>query len=203
MTGHEVVAVGRARLGSLARPAADVDAVIHVAGVNRATDDELVDGNVAPGPGVSDALERRQRRDGRLRQLHPGRQRIGVRRRARPARPTCCGAAAGDGRSLRRRAACPTSSGSTDAPATTPSSRRSSTARSPVTGPEIADRPIELLHAQGAAQALLDALGPDSPGERAPGAHPDLGAGRCGTRSSGSTRPTSRAPTSHAMADRL
>ena len=54
---------------------ADADAVIHVAGVNRADDDELVDGNVGLARDVAAALARPCRRRRRLRQLHPGRQR--------------------------------------------------------------------------------------------------------------------------------
>ena len=45
-TDHEVVAVGRADWRRLPELVADVDAVVHVAGVNRASDEELVEGNV-------------------------------------------------------------------------------------------------------------------------------------------------------------
>jgi UDP-2-acetamido-2,6-beta-L-arabino-hexul-4-ose reductase len=55
-TDHEVVPVGRADWHRLPDLVGDVDAVIHVAGVNRAPDDELVDGNVSLARDVADAL---------------------------------------------------------------------------------------------------------------------------------------------------
>ena len=48
LTDHEVVPVGRAEWSELSALLSDADAVIHIAGVNRAdTDDEVRDGNIA------------------------------------------------------------------------------------------------------------------------------------------------------------
>ena len=47
VAGHEVVAVARADWGRLPELISDVDAVIHIAGVNRGTAAEVEDGNVA------------------------------------------------------------------------------------------------------------------------------------------------------------
>ncbi len=68
--------------------------MIHVAGVNRASDDELVDGNVGLARDVADALGRHDRDAGRLRQLDPGRQRHRRTPRARSRPPTLLHAAA-------------------------------------------------------------------------------------------------------------
>lgn len=46
LTDHEVVAVGRTTFPNLPKLVADADAVIHLAGANRATDSELLRGNV-------------------------------------------------------------------------------------------------------------------------------------------------------------
>ncbi|MGI8434601.1 MAG: NAD-dependent epimerase/dehydratase family protein, partial [Nocardioidaceae bacterium] len=46
LTDHEVVPVTRATWSELPQLAGDVDAIIHVAGVNRATPDEVERGNV-------------------------------------------------------------------------------------------------------------------------------------------------------------
>ena len=55
-TDHTVVAVGRDTWSQLPGLVADADAVIHVAGINRADDSELVDGNVALAADVATAV---------------------------------------------------------------------------------------------------------------------------------------------------
>lgn len=52
---HDVVAVDRAAMADLDRLVSDADAIVHVAGVNRADDSELVADNVALAQAVSDA----------------------------------------------------------------------------------------------------------------------------------------------------
>lgn len=57
LTDHEVVSVGRDEWGALPSLVADADAVIHIAGVNRAeSDDEVRDGNVALARQLADAI---------------------------------------------------------------------------------------------------------------------------------------------------
>ena len=57
LTDHEVVAVDRSSFGTLGKMMATADAVIHVAGVNRAeTDAEVVDGNVQLAEAVASAV---------------------------------------------------------------------------------------------------------------------------------------------------
>lgn len=59
LTDHEVVPVGREEWGDLSSLLADADAVIHIAGVNRAeSDDEVRDGNVALARDLADAIAR-------------------------------------------------------------------------------------------------------------------------------------------------
>ena len=58
-TGHDVVAVGRSEWSRLPEHAADVDAIIHVAGVNRAEPGELVSGNKQLAVDVAHAVAAR------------------------------------------------------------------------------------------------------------------------------------------------
>jgi len=55
LTEHAVVAVGREQWAELALHAKGVDAIIHVAGVNRATDAEVERGNIALAQDVTEA----------------------------------------------------------------------------------------------------------------------------------------------------
>lgn len=57
-TTHEVVAVERNDWGRLDELAHDVEAVIHVAGVNRGTDKEVAEGNIELAQGLATALSR-------------------------------------------------------------------------------------------------------------------------------------------------
>ena len=152
--GHEVVPVVTAADWDDAGVVdhADVDAVVHVAGVNRGDPPTTCATATSPWPGrSSDALPARAARaPDRLRQLRPVRQRHAVRAR-QGARVATCSAEAADARRtrLRRRAAAQPLRRARPAATTTRSSqtfvcrgdrrgacRRSTTARSP------------LLHAQ-------------------------------------------------------
>ena len=53
---HEVIPVSRSSFGRLSEFAADAEAIVHLAGINRATDDELVDGNIALAQDVAAAV---------------------------------------------------------------------------------------------------------------------------------------------------
>ena len=57
LTDHEVVAVGRAAFGELDRLAADADAIVHLAGINRDSEAELNQGNLRLAEGVSRAAK--------------------------------------------------------------------------------------------------------------------------------------------------
>jgi UDP-2-acetamido-2,6-beta-L-arabino-hexul-4-ose reductase len=170
-TDHEVVPVGRGEWNRLSELAADVDAIIHVAGVNRASDEELVETNVSLARDLAGALSGR----GAIPVVYANSIQVGN------------GTAYAEGKSqaadvLRdaTRAAggrfvdvlLPNLFGEHGRPGY--NSFVATFVDRVVSGdvPEIADRPIELLHAQGAAQALLDALSPDSPASVQPAAHP-------------------------------
>lgn len=170
-TDHEVVPVGRSDWHRLPDLVGDVDAVIHVAGVNRAPDDELVDGNVSLAQGVADALSgtsgvvvvfANSIQVGNGSAYAAGKeQAAGVLRTA---------AQRSGGRLVDVHL--PNLFGEHGRPGY--NSFVATFVDRVISGdrPEIADRPIELLHAQGAAQALLDALDPDSPNTVRPAAHP-------------------------------
>lgn len=55
LTGHEVVAVDRPEWADLRSYARGVDAILHIAGVNRGTDDEVERGNLELAHAVADA----------------------------------------------------------------------------------------------------------------------------------------------------
>ena len=170
-TDHELVPVGRAEWARLPELVVDVDAVIHVAGVNRASDEELVEDNVALAQDLTAALAPTS----------------GVTVVFANSIQVGNGTAYAEGKSqasdVLREAAdrtggrfvdvlLPNLFGEHGRPGY--NSFVATFVDRVVSGdtPEIADRPIELLHAQGAARALLEALAPDSPGTVRPGAHP-------------------------------
>lgn len=55
---HEMIPIGRENFDDLSEAVKHADAVIHVAGINRALDDEIIRGNVALAERVVNALER-------------------------------------------------------------------------------------------------------------------------------------------------
>lgn len=56
LTDHDVVAIGRSHWPDLAVHASGVDAIVHVAGVNRGSDSEIEHGNVGLAQTVADAV---------------------------------------------------------------------------------------------------------------------------------------------------
>lgn len=170
-TDHEVVAVGRADWHRLDELVADVDAVIHVAGVNRASDAELVEGNLALARDVAQALAATSDvsvvfansiQVGNGSAYAAGKEQAAAELR---------GAVEGTGGRFVD-VHLPNLFGEHGRPGY--NSFVATFVDRVIAGerPEIADRPIELLHAQGAAQALLDALGTGSPETVRPAARP-------------------------------
>ena len=157
LTDHEVVPVGRDNLDDLPALCEGADAVIHIAGVNRGTDDEVANGNQRLARQVGDAVTA----SGGARIVFANSIQAGN------------GSPYGDGKA---------EAGEILADAAKKSGSRYVDVRLPnifgehgrprynsfvatfveavVNGaePEIADRPVELLHVQSAAQSLIDAL---------------------------------------------
>lgn len=170
-TDHEVVPVGRGEWARLPELAVDVDAVIHVAGVNRATDEELVATNVALARDLAEALAARSGIPVVFaNSIQVGNGTAYAEGKARAAQVLREAVGASGGRFVD--VLLPNLFGEHGRPGY--NSFVATFVDRVVSGdrPEIADRPIELLHAQGAAQALLDALLPDSPATVQPPAHP-------------------------------
>ncbi len=170
-TDHEVVAVGRSEWHRLSELVTDVDAVIHVAGINRAADDELVDGNVALAQGVADALDGTSSKVlvfANSIQVGNGSAYAAGKEQAATVLRTAAGRNGGRFVDVHL----PNLFGEHGRPGY--NSFVATFVDRAISGerPEIAERPIELLHAQGAAQALLDALDPASPDTVRPVAHP-------------------------------
>lgn len=170
-TEHEVVPVGRSDWHRIPELAADVDAVIHVAGVNRAADDELVDGNVALAQDVADALDGTSSKVlvfANSIQVGNGSAYAAGKEQAAAVLRAAAGRTGGRFVDVHL----PNLFGEHGRPGY--NSFVATFVDRAISGerPEIADRPIELLHAQGAAQALLDALEPASPDTVRPAAHP-------------------------------
>ena len=170
-TGHEVVPVGRADWHRLPKLVAGVDAIVHIAGINRASDDELVEGNVGLARDVADALAgtsgvvvvfANSIQVGNGTAYAAGKEQASAVLRAASERS--------GGRFVD--VLLPNIFGEHGRPAY--NSFVATFVDRVISGdtPELADRPIQLLHAQGAAQALLDALEPGSPGTVRPVAHP-------------------------------
>ena len=155
---HDVVTVGRAdwhRLGSLLR---DADAVIHVAGVNRGPEDEVERANVALATDVARAV-RTSERVGRV--VYADSIQAG--------NGTPYGTGKATGASVLREAA--TAAGAELVDVLLPNlfgehgrpdynSFVATFCAAIVAGhtPQVVDNVVELLHAQGAARALLDGL---------------------------------------------
>jgi UDP-2-acetamido-2,6-beta-L-arabino-hexul-4-ose reductase len=170
-TDHEVVPVGRADWHRVPAIVADVDAVVHVAGVNRAPDDEVVEANVSLARGLADVLVATEG----LPVVFANSVQVGngtpyAEGKERAAEVLRAAAEQSGGRFVD--VLLPNLFGEHGRPAY--NSFVATFVERAIAGeaPDIVDRPIELLHAQGAAQALLDALVPGSPAQVRPEAHP-------------------------------
>jgi len=159
VTDHEVHPVTRENWSHLTDMVADADAIIHIAGVNRAaTDDEVEQGNIHLGEDVAEAINSATRP---IRVVMAGT--IQVERdnpygRGKLAAQNCIAEAtrAHDGRFVEVRL--PNLFGEHGHP--NYNSFVATFVDAVINGeaPQINDNPVELLHAQDAAQSLLDAL---------------------------------------------
>jgi len=158
LTGHEVIAVDRAGWADLRDHARGVDAIVHIAGVNRGSDDEVKQGNVELAQAVADAAlaSGTAPRIIYANSVHSG-----------SASPYGTGKSAAAG----ILATAADTLGSQIVDVRLPNlfgehgrprynSFVATFAHAVITGeaPLIADRPVDLLHVQGAAQALIDGL---------------------------------------------
>jgi len=158
LTDHEVAAVGRQEWSDLARHAAGADAIIHVAGVNRGSNTEVERGNVALARDVAGAA----RASGSA-------PRIVYANSIQSGNDSPYGVGKGTASDVLAAAAREIGSGYVDV--RLPNlfgehgrPRYNSFVATFVDSvirretPQITNRPVELLHAQGAAQALVDGL---------------------------------------------
>ena len=169
-TEHTSVGVGRADWHRLPELVVDVDAVIHVAGVNRAGDEELVSANVALARDLADALAPTSGVPVVFaNSIQVGNGSAYAKGKAAAAEVLRAAASSTSDRFVD--VLLPNLFGEHGRPGY--NSFVATFVDRVVSGdtPEITDRPIELLHAQGAAQALLDALAPGSPGTVRPDGH--------------------------------
>ncbi len=158
LTEHDVVAVDRADWADLRRLAHGADAIVHIAGVNRGTDDEVERGNVELARAVADAA------------LASGSApRIVYANSVQSGNASPYGAGKSAAAEILARAAGELGSHFVDARLPNLfgehgrpryNSFVATFVHAVVNGevPQIADRPVDLLHVQGAAQALIDAL---------------------------------------------
>lgn len=158
LTGHEVVAVDRAEWPDLARYVQDADAIVHLAGVNRGADDEVVQGNIVLARAVAEVA----RGCGRS-------PRIVFANSVQSTTDTPYGAAKRAASEILAKAAADLGAPYVDVQLPNLfgehglaryNSFVATFARAVIDGqtPEIVDRPIRLLHVQRAAQVLIDAL---------------------------------------------
>lgn len=157
-TGHSVVAISRDSWAGLAAAVADCDAVIHVAGINRADDDALSSGNAALAQDVADAVvaARRPIRVVYANSIQSGNDTaygVGKQRAAEilDAAATATGGSLVDVR-------LPNLFGEHGRPGYNSFVATFVAAAIASDSPDIADRDITLLHVQGAARALIEAL---------------------------------------------
>ncbi|WP_324650021.1 NAD-dependent epimerase/dehydratase family protein [Georgenia sp. H159] len=156
-TPHAVVPVGRAGWSDLPGLVRDADVILHLAGVNRGTDREVLDGNVRLAEDVAAAVRGSQHRPA-----------IVFANSVRAGESTSYGAgkhgaaailaqAASDTGSRFADVALPNLFGEHGKPAY--NSFVATFVASVIRGetPDIADREIELLHAQDAAQSIINA----------------------------------------------
>ena len=170
--GHDVAPVGRGEWGELAGHLRDADAVVHVAGVNRGGEDEVEHGNVRLATDLAAALS--AAREG-IRIVYANSVQIGNGTpygRGKEEAATILAAAAADRRGVLRDVLLPNLFGEHGRPGY--NSFVATFVDHVLHGrsPEVADREISLLHAQGAAQALMDELGVEATGQARPAGTP-------------------------------
>ncbi|GAA1432551.1 NAD-dependent epimerase/dehydratase family protein [Microlunatus lacustris] len=158
VAGHEVVPVGRDAWSLLPDLLVDVDAVIHVAGVNRGSDDQVEHGNVILAQELTAALPqaRQLRHLVFANSIQSGTDSPYGRGKARAAE--LLGTSA---RSLGASFAdvhLPNLFGEHGRPDYNSFVATFVAAVLAGRAPDVVDRPIELLHVQGAAEALIDGL---------------------------------------------
>jgi len=160
---HEVSVVARDNWADLYGLVAEADAVVHIAGVNRGLDDEVRDGNLRLAGDVADAV---RRADHPLRVVYANSIQEG---NGTPYGVGKGGAAEtlktlrGDGHTVVD-VHLPNIFGEHGRPQYNSFVATFVHAVARGEAPQVVDRPVELLHAQGAAQALIDGLTTD--GER-------------------------------------
>lgn len=157
-TDHEVVAVDRDDFADLPALARDADAIIHLAGVNRGTDEEVAEGNVALARTVAYAVRSSDRapRVVFANSIQSDRENV-YGKAKREASETIAAAASEAGTSFVD-VLLPNLFGEHGRPAY--NSFVATFVHEVVAGrePQVKDNRVELLHVQGAAQALIDGL---------------------------------------------
>ena len=159
LTDHDVVPVSRENWSDLDQLVTDADAVIHLAGVNRAqTDDEVEDGNLRLGTDVARAISAAGRP---LRVVMAGTiqvERDNAYGRGKLAAQRAIAEAATNAGGHFVDVCLPNLFGEHGLPAY--NSFVATFVRDTIAGtlPQLNDSPIELLHVQDAAQTLIDAL---------------------------------------------
>lgn len=158
VTDHEVVRVGRSNWNQLSELATSADAIIHIAGINRAAEEEVRDGNIRLAEDVATAVKR------------SGRQPAIVYANSTQAESnTAYGTGKREAARVLARAAA--TAGSTFTDSVLPNlfgehglphynSFVATFAHKVALGedPDVQDRDVELLHVQQAAQVLIEAL---------------------------------------------
>jgi UDP-2-acetamido-2,6-beta-L-arabino-hexul-4-ose reductase len=158
LTEHEVVAVDRAEWADLREHARGADAIVHVAGVNRGSDDEVERGNVELARAVADAAIAS---GAAPRIVYANSVQSGNASPYGVGKSAAADILAQAARELGSRVVdvrLPNLFGEHGRPRY--NSFVATFAHAVVNGevPQIADRPVDLLHVQGAAQALIDGL---------------------------------------------
>lgn len=158
VTGHEVVAVDRAEWADLRDHARGVDAIVHIAGVNRGSDDDVEQGNVALAEAVADAAlaSGSAPRIVYANSVHAGSASPYGRGKSAAADILAAAARALGSQVVDVRL--PNLFGEHGRPHY--NSFVATFAHAVINGevPQIADRPVDLLHVQSAAQTLIDGL---------------------------------------------
>lgn len=170
--GHDIVPVGRDEWADLPDLVRDADAVVHVAGVNRGDDGEVEQGNVRLAADLAVALSAARRG---LHVVYANSVQAGNGSpygRGKAAAAQILAQATERHGGVLRDVLLPNLFGEHGRPAY--NSFVATFVDHVLHGraPEVADRPIELLHAQGAARALVDQLAAQTSGQAHPAGTP-------------------------------